>query len=197
MNDMKELWIDLNFYYISIWSKLYIKFIYLIITKFNNFVFLLNISFYFILFSIIKYIDLFRAHSLSELTAINYPEYFFNFELIYIFLSYKLNLRFLFKLSIVKESLVLSLSNFFFNANWLEREIWDLFGIKFICHNDLRRILTDYGFVGHPLLKFFPLMGFSELRYDDTLNKIIREHIEMTQSYRYFIYINPWFLWNL
>ena len=197
MNDMKELWIDLNFYYISIWSKLYIKFIYLIIAKFNNFIFLLNISFYFILFSTIKYIDLFRMHSLSELTAINYPEYFFNFELIYIFISYKLNLRFLLKLNIAKEFLVLSLSNFFFNANWLEREVWDLFGIKFICHNDLRRILTDYGFSGHPLLKFFPLMGFSELRYDDSLNKIIREQIEMTQAYRYFIYNTPWFLWYL
>src|SRR6185295_16626680 len=117
MNDMKELWIDLNFYYISIWSKLYIKFIYLIIAKFNNFIFLLNISFYFILFSTIKYIDVFRMHSLSDLTAINYPEYFFNFELIYIFISYKLNLRFLLKLNIAKEFLVLSLSNFFFNAN--------------------------------------------------------------------------------
>ena len=100
-------------------------------------------------------------------------------------------------MNIAKEFLVLSLSNFFFNANWLEREVWDLFGIKFICHNDLRRILTDYGFSGHPLLKFFPLMGFSELRYDDSLNKIIREQIEMTQAYRYFIYNTPWFLWYL
>lgn len=171
--------------------------IYLLITKFNNFIFLLNISLYFLLFSIIKYIDIFRIQSLSELTAINYPDFFYSFKLIYIFLSYKLNLRVLLILNIVKESLILSLSNFFYNANWLEREIWDLFGIKFLCHDDLRRILTDYGFSGHPLLKFFPLMGFSELRFDDSLNKIIREQIEMTQAYRYFIYNTPWFLWSL
>lgn len=195
MSDMKELWTDLNYYYIVIWSNIYIKYIYLIIIKFTNLIFLLNISFYFIFFSFFKFIDVFRMHSLSELTAINYPEYFYSLQIIYIFLSYKLNLRIFSKLSITKESLVLSLSKFFINANWLEREIWDLFGIKFICHDDLRRILTDYGFAGHPLLKFFPLMGFSELRYDDSLNKIIREQIEMTQSYRYFIYNTPWFKW--
>lgn len=197
MNDMKELWIDLNYFYITTWSKIYIKYIYILITKFNNFIFLLNTYFYFILFSKIKLIDIFRIQSLSELTAINYPEYFYSFQILYIILSYKLNLRLLLKLNIIKEALVLSLSNMFLNANWLEREIWDLYGIKFICHDDLRRILTDYGFSGHPLLKFFPLMGFSELRYDDTLNKIIREQIEMTQAYRLFIYNTPWFLWYL
>lgn len=197
MNDMKELWIDLNYFYITTWSKIYIKYIYILITKFNNFIFLLNTYFYFILFSKIKLIEIFRIQSLSELTAINYPEYFYSFQILYIILSYKLNLRLLLKLNIIKEALVLSLSNIFLNANWLEREIWDLYGIKFICHDDLRRILTDYGFSGHPLLKFFPLMGFSELRYDDTLNKIIREQIEMTQAYRLFIYNTPWFLWYL
>jgi len=193
MNGMKELWIDLNYIYINIWSKIYLKYIYILIMKYNIILFFLSNFYYFIFFSILKDIELFRINTLSELTAINYPEFFYNFQLIYIFLSYKLNYRFISILNIVKESLILSLSKLFINANWLEREIWDLFGIKFICHDDLRRILTDYGFLGHPLLKFFPLMGFSELRYDDSLNKIIYEQIEMTQAYRYFYYNTPWY----
>jgi NADH:ubiquinone oxidoreductase subunit C len=73
----------------------------------------------------------------------------------------------------------------------LERELFDLFGIKFIYHNDLRRILTDYGFIGHPMLKLFPLVGFIELRYDDIISKIIKETVELMQVYRIFSFINP------
>jgi NADH:ubiquinone oxidoreductase subunit C len=134
-------------------------------------------------------------NTLCDLTAINNQGSLYEFELIYITLSYKFNIRFILKLYIKKEDLILSLSNLYINANWLEREIWDLFGIKFLYHKDLRRILTDYGFSGHPLLKIFPLMGFTELRYDDSLNKIIKEMIELSQSLRLFNYVNPWVHW--
>jgi NADH-quinone oxidoreductase subunit C len=85
------------------------------------------------------------------------------------------------------------LVDIYINSNWLERESWDLYGIKYIYHQDLRRILTDYGFIGHPLLKIFPLTGFVEMRYDDLLNKIIKERIELSQAFRFFYFINPWY----
>jgi NADH:ubiquinone oxidoreductase subunit C len=103
-----------------------------------------------------------------------------------------LNLRYNLKHFLNKEDLILSLMDIYLNANWLEREVWDLYGVKFIYHQDLRRILTDYGFEGHPLLKLFPLTGFFELRYDDSLEKIIKESLEFTQAYRYFVFFNPW-----
>jgi NADH-quinone oxidoreductase subunit C len=105
-------------------------------------------------------------------------------------------LRFFLKLLIKKEDLMVSLSNLYKSVGWLEREIWDLFGIKFIYHKDLRRILTDYGFLGHPLLKQFPLIGFIELRYDDSILNIIKEAVEMSQMYRFFRFLNPWVLWK-
>jgi NADH-quinone oxidoreductase subunit C len=91
---------------------------------------------------------------------------------------------------------MISISNLYNSTAWLEREIWDLFGIKFIYHKDLRRILTDYGFLGHPLLKQFPLIGFIELRYDDSILNILKEAVEMSQMYRFFRFMNPWVIWR-
>jgi NADH-quinone oxidoreductase subunit C len=136
---------------------------------------------------------MFQFKTLRDLTVINYLGLLKDLELYYIFLSYKLSMKCALKNFINKEDLVISLIDIFINSNWLERESWDLYGIKYIYHSDLRRILTDYGFIGHPLLKVFPLTGFVEMRYDDLLNKIIKEKVEFTQAFRFFYFINPWF----
>jgi NADH-quinone oxidoreductase subunit C len=153
-----------------------------------------NIS-YSILFFILKNSSFFKFQTLSDLTAINYPEHIFEFELNCIILSYQLNIRIWIKFFFKKDALMMSLSGLYTNSNWFEREIWDFYGIKIICHCDLRRILTDYGFIGHPMLKLFPLIGFIELRFDDILSKIIKEPIELMQNYRFFFFLNPWNLW--
>lgn len=195
MNIMKELLIDNN--YINMYLRsIYLKFLQGFLYKCTYLSVHLCLSYYYMFFYCIKYSNFLKMIILSDLLAINMIENFYEFEIIYIILSYKINLRILSRIYCKKEDLLVSLSNLYLNANWLEREIWDLFGIKFIYHKDLRRILTDYGFVGHPLLKLYPLMGFTELRYDDVLNKVIREVIELSQAYRLYIYINPWVMWN-
>ena len=195
MNDMKVRLIDLNYYYMYI-NRIYNKFIYSIIVKFNSLFLILNNILYINFFNSIKNSNILKMSTLSDFTVINHIDNIYDFELIYVVLSYKLNFRLILKLFCKKEDLIISLSNIYINANWLEREIWDLFGIKFIYHKDLRRILTDYGFIGHPLLKLYPLMGFTELRYDDALNKIVKDFVELSQAYRLYIYINPWIKWN-
>ncbi len=85
-----------------------------------------------------------------------------------------------------------TISKIFDSANWLEREVWDMYGVIFNSHDDLRRILTDYGFEGHPFRKDFPLSGYSQLRYDDTLKRIVTEPLELSQEYRFFEFNNPW-----
>lgn len=90
------------------------------------------------------------------------------------------------------EESVVSLSSIYFSANWLEREVWDMFGIFFIGHTDLRRLLTDYGFIGYPLRKNFPLSGFFEVRYDDTVKAVVYDSIFLAQEFRCFSFINPW-----
>jgi len=152
---------------------------------------------YLYIFSILSSNLIIKIHSIIDIVATHYPDNLQNeFELLYININYKLNLRFFLKILIKKENLIISISNLFNSTAWLEREIWDLFGIKFIYHNDLRRILTDYGFLGHPLLKQFPLIGFIELRYDDSIFNIIKEAVEMSQMYRFFRFINPWVIWK-
>jgi len=165
--------------------------------KKKNFFFFLNTFLYFYLLSILNSNIIFKINTIIDIVATHYPDNFENeFELLYVNLNYKLNLRFFFKLLIKKENLIISINNIFNSAAWLEREIWDLFGIKFIYHKDLRRILTDYGFLGHPLLKQFPLIGFIELRYDDSIFNIIKEAVELSQMYRFFRFVNPWVLWD-
>ena len=139
-----------------------------------------------------KNLSLFKFVTLSDYSALHYPGTLTEFEVNYLLLSYRLNFKCFLRLFVNKDDLVLSINEIYSNSNWLEREIWDLFGIKFIYHTDLRRILTDYGFVGHPLLKYFPLTGFTELRFDDCINRIVKELIEMTQSFRKFNFHNPW-----
>lgn len=196
MNDTEELWIENN-YIIALFTIIFSKICDIFLIKKKYFFYNLNIFFYFFLFNILNSSIILKIDTIIDIVAIHYSDNFINeFELLYVNLNYKFNLRFFFKLLINKENLIISISNLFKSAAWLEREIWDLFGLKFIYHNDLRRILTDYGFLGHPLLKQFPLIGFIELRYDDSIFNIIKEAVEMSQMYRFFRFINPWTIWK-
>ena len=195
MNGMKVHWIETNSYQKYLYSlflnfnkKLYL----IIIFKLIQFVSILNkLSYYNIILNL-KNLNIFKFLTLSDFTAAHYPGFKEEFEISYFVISYTSNYKCTLKFYSHKEDLILSLNDVYLNSNWLEREVWDLFGLKFIYHQDLRRILTDYGFVGHPLLKYFPLTGFMELRFDDSSDKIVKESIEMTQAYRFFLYKNPW-----
>jgi NADH/F420H2 dehydrogenase subunit C len=129
---------------------------------------------------------------LVDITAIDYPEREKRFELVYQLLSVKYNIRLRIKVLMKEEAVVKSASSIYKSSLWLEREIWDMFGIFFSEHPDLRRILTDYGFEGFPLRKDFPLSGFNEVRYDDEVKRIIYEPIEITQEFRSFDFLSPW-----
>ena len=116
----------------------------------------------------------------------------YRFSVVYDLLSLNYNTRLKVKLFVNEVTTVPSSINVFINANWWEREIWDLYGIYFYNHTDLRRILTDYGFEGNPMKKDFPLSGFSELRYDDSKKRIVAEPLELTQEFRSFTFETPW-----
>jgi len=130
-----------------------------------------------------------------DIVVLHQPGLICKFQLTYSFLSLKF-WRFFLKIFLIKIPFALSLTFFFKSADWLEREAWDLFGIRILLHKDLRRILTDYGFKGHPLCKDFPLTGFFEIRYDDEKKSIVNEPLELSQEYRIFHFGNPWILWT-
>ena len=122
----------------------------------------------------------------------DFPSKTQRFEIVYNLLSIQHNSRIRIKTLVDEITPVDSLVEIYNSANWWERETWDMFGIFFSNHPDLRRILTDYGFEGHPLRKDFPLSGFVEVRYDDSEKRVITEPIEMTQEFRYFDFSSPW-----
>ena len=129
---------------------------------------------------------------LVDLTAVDRPEREERFELVYNMLSFKHNQRIRIKLTTDEKTPVPSVCGVFSSANWYERETWDLFGIYFADHPDLRRILTDYGFEGHPLRKDFPLTGFLEVRYDEDRKQVVYEPVKLPQEYRSFDFMSPW-----
>ncbi len=129
---------------------------------------------------------------LIDITAIDYPEKNKRFEIVYILLSLHHNLRIIIKSSIEEKNILESITEIYPNANWLEREVWDMFGLYFKNHPDLRRLLTDYGFYGHPLRKDFPVTGFVELSYDDIEEKIVYKPTKLMQDFRRFDKTNPW-----
>ena len=131
-------------------------------------------------------------NQLIDITAIDYPSRELRFEIVYLLISLKLNQRILIKTSINENDNIESISSIYQNANWYERECYDLFGIKFLNHPDLRRIMTDYNFEGHPLRKDFPLTGHNEVRYDNSEKKVIYEKVKLSQEYRNFDYSSPW-----
>ena len=133
-----------------------------------------------------------QYNQLIDLTAIDYPSRKNRFEVVYIFLSMTQNKRVIIKTSLKEDENIESITSIHKAADWYERECYDLFGIKFLNHPDLRRIMTDYNFEGHPLRKDFPLTGHTEVRYDDLEKKVIYEPVKLTQEYRNFDYMSPW-----
>ena len=133
-----------------------------------------------------------KFNQFIDLTAVDYPNKKNRFEMIYILLSVEFNFRIIIKFFINEDESVDSITNLFPAANWYEREVWDLFGIAFNNHPDLRRLLTDYGFIGHPLRKDFPLSGNVEVKYDLSQKKVVYEPVKLTQSFREFEFESPW-----
>ena len=143
-------------------------------------------------FKELKNNELFSFDQLIDITAIDYPSREKRFELIYIFLSMKKNKRIVLRTSIEENDNLDSIINIYNASDWYERECYDLFGINFNNHPDLRRIMTDYNFEGYPLRKDFPLTGHTEVRYDDVEKKVLYEPVKLTQEYRDFDYTSPW-----
>ena len=133
-----------------------------------------------------------KFRQLIDITVVDYPEQNQRFEVVYLFLSHEFNQRLIVKYSIAENEVIPSLTSIFPSANWMEREVFDMYGIKFKNHPDLRRILTDYGFDGHPLRKDFPLTGFNEVRYSEKDKKVIYEKVKLEQDYRKFDFDSPW-----
>ena len=133
-----------------------------------------------------------KFRQLIDITAVDYPENENRFKLIYFFLSHENNLRINIEFYIKENDLVSSITSIFPSANWMEREVFDMYGISFNDHPDLRRILTDYNFTGHPLRKDFPLTGHNEVRYNEENKKVIYETVKLEQNYRNFDYESPW-----
>jgi NADH-quinone oxidoreductase subunit C len=129
---------------------------------------------------------------LVDITAVDYPDQAERFVVVYNMLSLKLNQRVRVKLTTDERTPVASVSRIFSSAIWTEREAWDMFGIFFADHPDLRRILTDYGFEGHPLRKDFPLTGFKEVRYDEEQKRVVYEPVKLPQEFRRFDFMSPW-----
>jgi NADH-quinone oxidoreductase subunit C len=129
---------------------------------------------------------------LVDLTAVDHPDQAERFEVVYNLLSLKLNQRVRVKLVTDERTPVASVSGVFSSAIWLEREAWDMFGIFFADHPDLRRILTDYGFEGHPLRKDFPLTGFKQVRYSEEQKRVVYEPVNLRQEFRRFDFMSPW-----
>ena len=133
-----------------------------------------------------------KFKQLIDITAVDYPENQKRFKIVYLLLSHEFNQRIILSYFISENEKISSLTKIFPSANWMEREIFDMYGIKFNNHPDLRRILTDYGFEGHPLRKDFPLTGHDEVRYSEDEKKVIYEPVKLEQNYRNFDYESPW-----
>ncbi|QDL93005.1 NADH-quinone oxidoreductase subunit C [Paroceanicella profunda] len=133
-----------------------------------------------------------RFGTLIDITAADYPERDRRFEVVYHFLSMHQNLRIRLKVQVREDEIVPSITPIHPSANWFEREVFDMFGVLFSGHPDLRRILTDYGFRGHPLRKDFPTTGYVETRYDESAKRVVYEPVELVQDYRLFDFMSPW-----
>ena len=136
--------------------------------------------------------EIFKFRQLIDIAGVDYPDEENRFNLVYLFLSHENNLRIKLLIKFQSEKLINSLTKIFPSANWMEREVFDMYGVKFKNHPDLRRILTDYNFKGHPLRKDFPLTGFNEVRYSEKEKKVVYEPVKLEQNYRNFDFESPW-----
>lgn len=149
-----------------------------------------------------KILTIFKNHFkyqfkvLTCISGVDYPENLYRFQIVYELLSIKYNLRIRLKIFINELTPMASVENIFAGASWWESEIWDMYGIFFLNQKNLTRLLTDYGFQGHPLRKDFPLTGFTELRYNVVKNRVVYENLELAQEYRTFEFISPWENYN-
>ena len=134
----------------------------------------------------------YELHQLIDLCGADYPERRRRFDVVYHLLSYTKNMRLRIKIETDEDTPVPSITGVFCNADWYEREAFDMFGIFFDGHPDLRRILTDYGFHGHPLRKDFPMTGYTEVRYDEALKRVVYEPVKLAQEFRQFDFLSPW-----
>lgn len=148
--------------------------------------------------SIIKVISFLKWHvnckynQLIDITAVDYPSEEKRFHVVYQLLSVELNSRITVKVAVDPITPIPSIISLHPSAGWFEREVWDLFGVFFLNHPDLRRILTDYGFQGHPFRKDFPVTGFYQVRYDDEKKRVVSEPVELAQQIRTFDFVGPW-----
>ena len=133
-----------------------------------------------------------KFRQLIDITAVDYPQKEKRFKVVYLLLSHENNLRLIINTSIDEKETIPSITKIFPSANWMEREVFDMYGISFKDHPDLRRILTDYGFEGYPLRKDFPLTGYTEVRYSEDKKKVISEPVKLDQEYRDFDFESPW-----
>ena len=133
-----------------------------------------------------------KFRQLIDITVVDYPERSKRFKIVYLFLSHEFNQRMILSYLINEKEVISSITPIFPSANWMEREVFDMYGVSFKDHPDLRRILTDYGFEGHPLRKDFPLTGHTEVRYNEGQKKVISEPVKLEQNYRNFDYESPW-----
>ena len=133
-----------------------------------------------------------RFSTLVDITAVDYPERAKRFDVVYHFLSMYMNHRIRLRLQVREDDMVPSIVDVHPSANWFEREVYDMFGLLFSGHPDLRRILTDYGFRGHPLRKDFPTTGYTEVRYDEVEKRVVYEPVSLVQEYRQFDFMSPW-----
>ena len=133
-----------------------------------------------------------KFKQLIDITAVDYPQREKRFKIVYLLLSHENNLRIVININIDEKIIVPSITKIFPSANWMEREVFDMYGISFKDHPDLRRILTDYGFDGYPLRKDFPLTGHLEVRYSEEKKKVVSEPVKLDQEYRNFDFESPW-----
>jgi len=133
-----------------------------------------------------------KVKQLIDITAVDYPQREKRFKIVYLLLSHENNLRIVININIDEKIIVPSITKIFPSANWMEREVFDMYGISFKDHPDLRRILTDYGFKGYPLRKDFPLTGHTEVRYSEEHKKVVSEPVKLDQEYRNFDFESPW-----
>ena len=133
-----------------------------------------------------------KFRQLIDITVVDYPENAQRFKVVYLFLSHEFNQRIILSYLISENEVIPSLTPIYPAANWMEREVFDMYGVKFKDHPDMRRILTDYGFEGHPLRKDFPLSGFVQVKYDESQKRVVNEKVNLVQNFRKFDFESPW-----